>query len=107
MKRTLCGFILLFAAACSQSPTAPTPPPTQSGPAVITLQWNVTAASCAPVTTPPSQPSTSNATIVSQTDREIRAAWPFASNGRTGTLYARFILENNVWALCSWDVADV
>lgn len=35
------------------------------------------------------------------------ASWPYASATRTGTLYARFVNENNTWGLCSWDVADV
>ena len=110
MTRTLCGFLLLVAIGCSksQSPTAPTAtePPTQSGPPVINLQW-VAAASCAPVTMPPTQPPFSSATINQQADGSIMAAWPYQSGNRTGTLYARFVNEGNVWALCSWDVADV
>ena len=106
MKRTLCCLTLLMTVACSQSsPTAPTAvqPPTQAGPAVLQLSWNVTAQSCAPVTTPPTQPAFSSATIVTQTPTQVTAAWPYNSR----TLYANFVLENNVWALCSWDVADV
>jgi hypothetical protein len=102
----------MFAIGCSSSsPTAPTPAatpaPTQSGPTVINLQWNVAAASCAPVTMPPSQPAFSAATIVRQSDTAITASWPYQSGARTGTLYANFVLENNVWGLCSWDIADV
>ena len=109
MTRTLCGFMLLFAIGCSKSsPTAPTAtePPTQSGPPVIQLQW-VAAASCAPVTMPPSQPPFSSATLTNQADGSITAAWPYQSGNRTGTLYARFVNEGNVYALCSWDIADV
>jgi hypothetical protein len=111
VTRTLCGLMLLFAIGCSNSssPTAPTPtpPPTQAGPTVINLQWNVTAPSCAPVSTPPAQPAFAEATIVRQSDTSISASWPYQSGARTGTLYAQFILENNVWGLCSWDIADV
>ena len=110
MTRTLCGFMLLFAIGCSQSsPTAPTPPaapPTQSGPPVIQLQW-VAAASCAPVTMPPTQPPFSSATLSNQADGSIVATWPYQSGTRSGTLYARFVNESNVYRLCSWDVADV
>ena len=56
---------------------------------------------------PPSQPAFSAATIVRQSDTAITASWPYQSGARTGTLYANFILENNVWGLCSWDIADV
>ena len=83
------------------------PPPTASGPAVVTLNWNVTAASCAPVSTPPSQPAFADATIVRESDTALTAAWPVQANGRSATLYAHFVVENNVWALCSWDIADV
>jgi len=110
VKRTLCGLMLLIAIGCSKSsPTAPTAtePPTQSGPAVLNLQWNVTAASCAPVTMPPSQPAFSAATIVRQSDTSVTAAWPVQSNGRAQTLYAHFVFENSTWGLCSWDIADV
>ena len=74
---------------------------------MINLQGNVVAASCAPVSTPPSQPAFAEATIVRPSDTSITASWPYQSGGRTGTLYANFILENNVWGLCSWDIADV
>jgi hypothetical protein len=107
----LCGLVLLIAIGCSQSPTAPTPTPpptaTQPGPTVINLQWNVTAASCAPVTAPPSPPAFSAATILRQSDTTIMASWPYQSGTRQVTLVASFILENNVWGLCSWDTADV
>jgi len=102
---------LLFAIGCSNSPTAPTPastpPPTQSGPTVINLQWNVIAASCAPVTTPPSQPAFAAATMVRQSDTSITASWPYQSGARPGMLIANFIFENNVWGLCSWDTTDI
>jgi hypothetical protein len=52
---------------------------------------------------PPAQPAFADAKIVSQSDSEVRAAWPYESR----TLYARFVRENGAWALCSWDVADV
>ena len=107
MTRTLCGLVLLFAIGYSksESPTAPTAsePPTQSGPPVITLNLNVHAASCAPATPPSTQPAFSGATIVRQTDTTLTASWPVDSR----TLYANFVLENNVWALCSWDIADI
>jgi hypothetical protein len=106
--RTFCGLMLLFAIGCSDSPTAPTStePPTQSGPPVIQLQW-VTASSCAPVTMPPSQPPFSSATLTQQADGSITASWPIEPATRTATLYARFVKESNVWALCTWDIADV
>lgn len=109
MKLLLCSVMLMLAIACSQSPTAPTSaePPTQSGPGVMDLQWDRTAASCGTVAAPPAQPSTSQANIVRQTDTEIVASWPLQTNGRPSTLYARFVRENSGWALCSWDVADV
>ena len=109
MKRTLCCLTLLFAIACSDSsPTAPTPtttqpPPTQAGPPVLQLSWNVTAQSCAPVTMPPAQPAFADATIVREDDTHLTAAWPHQSR----TLYASFVLENNVWGLCRWDLADI
>jgi hypothetical protein len=102
--------MLLIAIGCSKSsPTAPTAsePPTQSGPAVINLQWNVTAASCAPVTLPPSQPAFADASITQHSDGSVTASWPYQSGGRAARLYARFVNENNTWALCSWDIADV
>jgi hypothetical protein len=108
VTRTLCGFILLFAIGCSSSPTAPTPaePPTQSGPPALQLQW-VAAASCAPVTMPPSQPPFSSASITQQADGSVTAAWPIQTGTRAGLLHARFVNEGNVLALCSWDIADV
>jgi hypothetical protein len=101
--------MLLFAIACSKSPTAPTSvePPTQSGPPVIDLQWSVAASSCGPVTLPPVQPSLTAATTVEQSETTLSASWPYQSGTRAGIFYARFVRENNVWALCSWDVADV
>jgi hypothetical protein len=109
VTRTLCGLFLLFAVGCSSSssPTAPTPPPTQSGPTVVNLQWQVVAASCAPVSAPPSPPPFSTATIVRRSETQITASWPSESGTRPGTLYANFIFENNAWGLCSWDIADV
>jgi hypothetical protein len=100
--------VLLLAIGCSDSPTSPTPvqtqpPPTQPGPTVLQLNWNITAASFAPVTAPPAQPAFADATIVQQSDTRLTASWPYQSR----TLYATFVLENNAWALCSWDVADV
>jgi len=56
---------------------------------------------------PPSQPPFSSATLTNQADGSITAAWPYQSGNRTGTLYARFVNEGNVYALCSWDIADV
>jgi hypothetical protein len=108
VTRTLSVFVLLFAIGCSQSPTTPTPTesPTASGPPPIQLQW-VAAASCAPVTMPPTQPPFSSATLVQQSDGSITAVWPYQSGNRTGTLYARFVNEGSAWALCSWDIADV
>ena len=108
MKRTLCALALLLAIGCSNSPTSPTPtqtqpPPTQAGPTVLQLSWNVTAQSCAPVTMPPVQPAFADATIVRESDTRLTAAWPYQSR----TLYATFVLENNVWGLCRWDTADV
>jgi hypothetical protein len=95
--------MLLMAIGCSQSPTAPTPtatePPTQPGPSVINLQWNVTAASCAPVATPPAQPAFSAATMVRNSETSITAAWPHQTGSRPTTLIANFIFENNVWGL--------
>jgi hypothetical protein len=70
---------------------------------VLQVNWNVHAQSCAPVTMPPVQPAFADATIVKQGDTGFVAAWPYGSK----TLYATFILENNVWALCSWDTADI
>jgi hypothetical protein len=67
----------------------------------------VTAASCAPVTQPPTQPAFSGANIIKQSDTALTASWPIQANGGARTLYANFILENNVWALCSWDIADI
>jgi hypothetical protein len=101
--------MLSFAIGCSSanSPTSPTPtqtqPPTQSGPTVLQVNWNVTAQSCGPVPAPPAQPAFADATIVKRGDTGFVAAWPYQS----GRLYATFVLENNTWALCSWDVADV
>lgn len=107
MKRTFCALMLLVAIGCSKdSPTSPTqtqPPPTQSGPTVLQLSWNVTAPSCAPVTMPPVQPAFADATIVKQGDTGYVLAWPYQSQ----TLYATFIFENNAWGLCSWDIADI
>jgi len=112
VKRTLCGLILLMAIGCSNSsPTAPTPtqtqpPTTAPGPTVIQLQW-VAASGCGPVTMPPTQPAFSDATITQQGDGSIIASWPYTANGRNARLYARFVSENNAYALCSWDIADV
>lgn len=52
---------------------------------------------------PPSQPSFSDARISQPSDGSLIASWPYQSK----TLYARFILENGTWGLCSWDIADV
>jgi hypothetical protein len=70
---------------------------------VLQLSWNATAPSCAPVTMPPAQPAFADATIVKQNDTNATAAWPYQGQ----TLYANFVFENNVWALCSWDIADL
>jgi hypothetical protein len=73
---------------------------------VIQLQW-VAAASCAPVTMPPSQPPFSSATIVQQADGSMVASWKYPPDTQTRTLYARFVNEGGTWALCSWDLADI
>jgi hypothetical protein len=73
---------------------------------VIQLQW-VAARSCAPVALPSTQPPFSSATITQNADGSVTASWPYQSGARTGTLYARFVNENNAWGLCSWDTADV
>lgn len=103
MRRALCCLSLLVAVGCSQSPTAPTSSPSLAA----QLQWNVTSAACAPVATPPSQPTFAAATIVSQPDGAVIASWPYDANGRNQTLYARFVRENGSWAMCSWDIADI
>jgi hypothetical protein len=56
---------------------------------------------------PPSQPPFSSATLTQQADGSIIASWPIESATRKATLYARFVKEGNVWALCTWDIADV
>jgi hypothetical protein len=71
------------------------------------LNWGVTAPSCGNVTVPPSQPAFAGATLVRESDTAIMASWPNQTGDRPGTLYARFIFENNAWGLCSWDIADV
>ena len=100
MTRTLCGLVLLFAIGCSHAPDFTygcRSALSQSGPPVIQLQW-VAAASCAPVTMPPSQPPFSSAAINQQADGSMIAAWPYQSGNRSGTLYARFVNEGGVWA---------
>jgi hypothetical protein len=72
---------------------------------VINLQWTV-ASSCS-TTLPPEQPSFSDATIAQEADGSVMASWPYQSGTRSGRLYARFVNVNNVWGLCSWDIADV
>jgi hypothetical protein len=109
--RTCGALILLFAIGCStsSSPTAPSAnePPTQSGPPAISLTWNVTAPSCGNVAAPPTQPAFASATLVRESDTAVTANWPITTNGRSATLYARFVYENNAWGLCSWDIADI
>jgi len=57
--------------------------------------------------TPPSPPPDfSRASIREQPDGSVIASWLWMTNGREGTLYARFIRENGGWAMCSWDVVD-
>lgn len=56
---------------------------------------------------PPTQPTFSAATITEQADGSVMATWPYVNAGRAATLYARFVKENNSYALCSWDIADV
>ena len=111
MTRTLCALMLLFAIGCSKdsSPTSPTAnePPTQAGPPAVALNWTTTAVSCGAVTMPPTQPAFADARLVQESDTAVIASWPITSNGRTSTLYARFVFENNAWGLCSWDIADV
>ena len=111
MTRTLCALMLLFAIGCSKdsSPTAPTAnePPTQSGPPAVSLNWNTTAASCGAVTMPSQQPAFASATLTRESDTAVTATWPIESNGRSSTLYARFLFENGSWGLCSWDIADI
>ena len=103
MTRTLCGLVLLFAIGCSQSPTAPT-----STPAIATqLNWNVVSAACAPSTPPSPAPEFSRATVKEEPDGSVIASWQHVANNREGILYARFVKENGVWKMCSWDVADV
>lgn len=104
MKRTLSCLILLMTIGCSQSPTAPT----SSSPSIAAqLNWNVTSATCAPFTPPPSQPAFSAATITEKADGSVTASWPYLANNRTSILYATFVRENGGWAMCSWDLADV
>ena len=111
MTRTLCALMLLFAIGCSNSssPTSPTANelPTQSGPPVVALNWNVAAPSCGNVTMPPTQPAFAGATLVRESDTAVMANWPITTNGRNSTLYARFLFENKAWGLCSWDIADI
>src|SRR5262249_17899934 len=95
---------------CSQSPTAPSPTatqtPTASGPIVLNLQWTA-APTCGPVTMPPAQPAFSEAMLTDQTDVGVTASWPYQSPTRSGRLVARFVNVNNMWGLCSWDIADI
>ena len=110
MTRTFCALMLLFAVGCSDSsPTAPTATeqPTQAGPPVVALNWNVMAPSCGNVTAPPTQPAFGSATIARDSDTAVTASWPIQANGRNSTLYARFVFENGAWGLCSWDTADL
>ena len=102
MIRRLCGLMLLFAAGCSNSPTAPT----SAAPVVGNLKWNAVSAQCAPATPPSPPPDFSRATILEQADGSVIARWQWFTNGREGVLYARFIRENGGWAMCSWDIAD-
>jgi hypothetical protein len=103
VKRTLCGLMLLTVIGCSESPTAPT-----SAPSIAAqLRWNVTSASCAPVSQPPTQPDFSTARISEDGSGRVTASWPYMMNNRSATLYAHFVRENGGWAMCSWDVADI
>jgi hypothetical protein len=45
--------------------------------------------------------------MTQQADGSITATWPYDNAGRAGLLYTRFVNENEVWRLCSWDIADV
>ena len=103
MRVLMCVLLLVVSAACSNSPTAPSPVNAVAGP----LRWDVLATACPPVAPPSSQPDLSTARIQSQSNNSLTASWPYTVNGRSATLYATFIRENGVWAMCSWDTADL
>lgn len=103
MRAFMCVMTLVVSAACSNSPTSPSEVNAAAGP----LRWDVLATACAPVAPPSPQPDLSTARIQSQSATSLTASWPYSINGRSATLYATFMRENGVWAMCSWDTADV
>ncbi len=103
MRIVMCVLALAAAAACSNSPTAPSRAPAVAG----QLRWDVVSTTCAPVNAPSPQPDMSAATITTEADGSVIAAWPYVVAGRSVMLYARFVRANGTWAMCSGDTADV
>ena len=98
----------LLSAACSQTPTAPTLVREEPIPLAGKLHWEVMASSGCPATaTPNPKPDLSTASLHQERDGSITASWQVEKAGRPAILYANFIEHNGVWAMCSWDTADV
>ena len=111
MRILSCVFALVVTIACSDSlsPTSPSPTSPSRASAATALRWDVmaTAASCTAESPPSPQPAFSTAVMTNQPDGSVIASWPYQLNGREVTLYAHFIRENDSWAMCAWDTADV
>ena len=107
MKRLIL-FVALIAAGCSSnSPTAPSATP-QPGPGVsTTLRWDIQAPSCQSAVKPNPLPDPTSARMTNEPDGSITASYPYTLAGRSVLLYANFVPVNGVWAVCSWDTADV
>ena len=106
MKRLIL-FVALTAAGCSNSPTSPTAV-TQPGPGVsTTLRWDIQAPACQSHAAPNPLPDPSTAKMTTGEDGSITASYPYTLQGRSVLLYGNFVPVNGVWALCSWDTADV
>ena len=102
--------LTLCAAGCSDTPTSPTVVSTPAVPPAVssqTLRWDVIATGCAATRAPVPLPDPNTGNLTKLADGSISGSWPYRSRGTSVLLYARFIDDAGLLALCTWDIADL
>lgn len=129
MRYLIIPVFAVFAVACSESPTSPSPvledpppvvttpppdpPPPDDPPAPppspAQYTWDRVGQGCYASGAPNPRPDIADAVRTPQEEGVIRAVWGNyrAADGREGLLSAYFVLEENEYRLCSWDMSDL
>lgn len=128
MRYIIISVFAVFAVACSESPTGPSPiledrPPVATTPAPSPspspspsptptdrpYRWDRIGSGCYADGAPTPLPSLADAVVTPQEPGVVRATWHdyTTANGNNGLLFAYFVLEENEYRLCSWDMSDL